>query len=353
MSGLRMQCDLFSLMLHIAFLFRNCNNIVKKNFFLFSARLQDVEIVTKDDDDYGTKTTCIDHRHTTGINFIHYLTASAKYSQPQRELIIADINSCFIQSPRIFSLKMTTMTMFNCMGKHISHCVNSRFTADDHQNTAVLSRGPTYCGMVTLNTGQLYLPKFVHITVHNGFIIQLNILSFDFAWPGFGCESHALSFPATPKSDGVFFCGKRLSWTMVITETEAYIKLSITPYLQLEANIFNSSYLSAWFKRFAQHLYIHPRYLSDTVFQWAPTQQTLHIDPMLDQCWLTVYDVEPTLVQHWVYVSCLLGNHHYLKTETFIYHIITHPMYTLGFADVELNLNRCRIYSGFHFLLAH
>ena len=30
---------------------------------------------------------------------------------------------------------------------------------------------------------------------------------------------------------------------------------------------------------------------------------------MLDQCWPTVYDVGPTLIQHWVNVSRLLGIH--------------------------------------------
>ena len=36
-------------------------------------------------------------------------------------------------------------------------------------------------------------------------------------------------------------------------------------------------------------------------------QQTRHIDPMLDQCWADVVDGGPTLVQHWVDVSCFLG----------------------------------------------
>ena len=36
-------------------------------------------------------------------------------------------------------------------------------------------------------------------------------------------------------------------------------------------------------------------------------QQTRDIQPMLYQCWSTVYDAGPTLVHHWVDVSCLLG----------------------------------------------
>ena len=28
---------------------------------------------------------------------------------------------------------------------------------------------------------------------------------------------------------------------------------------------------------------------------------------MLDQCWPTVYDAGPTLIQHWAIVSCLVG----------------------------------------------
>ena len=30
-------------------------------------------------------------------------------------------------------------------------------------------------------------------------------------------------------------------------------------------------------------------------------------DPMFDQCWASVVDGGPTLVKHWVDVSCLLG----------------------------------------------
>ena len=37
------------------------------------------------------------------------------------------------------------------------------------------------------------------------------------------------------------------------------------------------------------------------------SQQTRHIDLMLNQRWPTVYDGGPTLVQHCVGASCLLG----------------------------------------------
>ena len=35
-------------------------------------------------------------------------------------------------------------------------------------------------------------------------------------------------------------------------------------------------------------------------------QKTGHIYTVFDQCWPTVYDVGPTMVEHWLYVSCLL-----------------------------------------------
>ena len=38
------------------------------------------------------------------------------------------------------------------------------------------------------------------------------------------------------------------------------------------------------------------------------TQLTRDIDPMLAKCRPTVYDAEPTLNEHWVNVSYLLGN---------------------------------------------
>ena len=37
------------------------------------------------------------------------------------------------------------------------------------------------------------------------------------------------------------------------------------------------------------------------------TQQTRATDLIVSQCWATVYDACPTLDQHWVGVSCLLG----------------------------------------------
>ena len=38
-----------------------------------------------------------------------------------------------------------------------------------------------------------------------------------------------------------------------------------------------------------------------------PSQQTQDIEQMLSQCWASVYDVAPTLTQHWFSVSCFLG----------------------------------------------
>ena len=37
------------------------------------------------------------------------------------------------------------------------------------------------------------------------------------------------------------------------------------------------------------------------------TQQTRDVKPMLFQCWPTVFDVGPTIKQHWFNVSRLLG----------------------------------------------
>ena len=37
------------------------------------------------------------------------------------------------------------------------------------------------------------------------------------------------------------------------------------------------------------------------------SQKARQFYPMFDQCWPTVYDVDPTLVKHWVKLSCLLG----------------------------------------------
>ena len=53
------------------------------------------------------------------------------------------------------------------------------------------------------------------------------------------------------------------------------------------------------------HNGIQIMYLRDLT---QPSQQTRDFLPMVGQCWVTVYDVGPTLSQHWVKVPCLLGN---------------------------------------------
>ena len=50
-------------------------------------------------------------------------------------------------------------------------------------------------------------------------------------------------------------------------------------------------------------------YNQDKLCWWCMiwTQQTRDIEPLLVQCWFTVHDADPTLNQHWLNVSCLLG----------------------------------------------
>ena len=48
------------------------------------------------------------------------------------------------------------------------------------------------------------------------------------------------------------------------------------------------------------------------------SQQTGDIDPVLDQCWATVYDAGPTLVQHWVDVSCVMQSRSCDHTLAFV-----------------------------------
>ena len=46
------------------------------------------------------------------------------------------------------------------------------------------------------------------------------------------------------------------------------------------------------------------------------SQQTRQINAIFDQCWHTVYDAGPTLVKHWVDVSCLLSWYSFCEGHT-------------------------------------
>ena len=49
------------------------------------------------------------------------------------------------------------------------------------------------------------------------------------------------------------------------------------------------------------------QYINENGSPVSTTQQTRHTFPMFDQCWAIVVDGGPTLVRHWVDVSCFLG----------------------------------------------
>ena len=40
----------------------------------------------------------------------------------------------------------------------------------------------------------------------------------------------------------------------------------------------------------------------------TPSQEAPATDPLLGQCWVTVYNAGSTLTQQWVNVACLLGH---------------------------------------------
>ena len=53
-----------------------------------------------------------------------------------------------------------------------------------------------------------------------------------------------------------------------------------------------------------------PGRMNKTRLRGKTSQQIWQVHPRLGYCWPTVYSAWPTLAQHWVNVSCLLGCHH-------------------------------------------
>ena len=53
-------------------------------------------------------------------------------------------------------------------------------------------------------------------------------------------------------------------------------------------------------------LYVPLIYLLLSSAFYLACGQTRDDDPILGQCWPTIYDDEPTLAQYWVTVSCLM-----------------------------------------------
>ena len=65
----------------------------------------------------------------------------------------------------------------------------------------------------------------------------------------------------------------------------------------------------------------------------VPVQQTREINPMLVQCWASIVDGGPTLYQHWLDASCLLGS----------YILCIHSLYNTPSQWILLYLALCTI----------
>ena len=67
---------------------------------------------------------------------------------------------------------------------------------------------------------------------------------------------------------------------------------------------------------------LEPRQDIQSIVPFTYSQQTRHIDPLLDQCWANVVDGGPTLIQHWIGVSYLVDSILNQIVIMIIHHII-------------------------------
>ena len=162
--------------------------------------------------------------------------------------------------------------------------------------------GDTYCGIISLQLEQVYLTRFIYIHTLNRFAMELAFLLFDFPCTRYCCSSPGLSITDSTADTSVWFCGKRLPWTIIRYKNNAYIKVTITPYHHFKVRLFFSSQHLTWLTHLSINTYIHLTNVPDAKLMWS---------------------IE--------------------SIEKYYYYVIANPFQVLFFSYIQVNSSNCKV----------
>ena len=181
------------------------------------------------------------------------------------KLLMRDIANCMVAGCHNSDRSMVDMSknIRQCFRKHLYHCVKSKIQnkAKENRTHVVLFDRNAHCGKIVLHPVAAVgrgLENNILIRGTNGFIIHLNMLVFDFEWCSLGCRSHGMGIIDSADNNIVWFCGRRIPWTLVLIGDEVQIRIQLVDGKYKNAMFFYSKLKVNWVEYYTAHIHNHP-----------------------------------------------------------------------------------------------
>ena len=200
--------------------------------------------------------------HTAATTY--WTTTHFNNSRVLSKLLMHDIVNCLVAG-RHYSHSIVDMSknIRQCFRKHLYHCVKSKIhkNTNDVKNHVVLFDKNIHCGKVVLHPMAVVsrgLENDLRIRNTKGYIIHVNMLLFDFEWCSLGCRSHGMGISDSAGDKTVWFCGRRIPWTIVLRGDEVQIHIQVVHGKYKNAMFFYSKLKTNWVKYYTAHIHNHP-----------------------------------------------------------------------------------------------
>ena len=194
------------------------------------------------------------------------------------KFVMYDIANCLVTGRKTSShssLIDMSMNIRRCFRKHLYHCVKSKKQSGQHRgklkldNTVDENGQPimmsfhsnSYCGIIAVQSRSAVshgMANTILIRGTRGYVIHISMSLFNFDWCSLGCSAHGLGIIDSADGDKIWFCGKRLPWTIVLRGREVQIQIQIMRGKHMNAIFFYNKIKADWVQYYTAHIYNHP-----------------------------------------------------------------------------------------------
>ena len=199
----------------------------------------------------------------------YWTTTDFNNSGVLHKLVLPDIAMCLGDARHSSANSMIHMVsdIRRCSRKHLYHCVKSKIDNDVEAEKywKVLFDRNVHCGKVILRPRAAVsrgLETHILIRGTKGFILYINMLLFDFEWCSLGCRSHGMGITDSADDKTVWFCGRRIPWTMVLKGNEVLIQFQFAHGKQKKTMFFYNKLKANWVKYYTVNVHSHPKTLN-------------------------------------------------------------------------------------------
>ena len=189
-----------------------------------------------------------------------YLTGSLKKENGQTTLLLRDLFTC-IRGSRHFFISHYVAGVYDCIRTNLHNCVVKKPVPISE---SIISGAPLFPQTSVIHCGSIWVKenppdafeKQVVVQVMKGHHIHFGILLFKFSLLRLSsrlrvhCVRHSMIIGTETETE--MYCGSRIPWTILVTESKAAVRLIITKYIPYSLKIFYSGFHQNWVENVAQ-----------------------------------------------------------------------------------------------------